>query len=190
MPFGSPVSETCGVLEKALSACANVQRELPGRLEIGLVEAGKRPARVERFELGEQIWRTGVFALKNAGAVVGADLALVDDVNFRRPGGERGRQAESDEVAAGRFDGGRLGVDRGLLDGEIVGVQPDERGRLGERDIDIDDARKGRGRGQSRQIGGVARGTDILAEAQLGSVGGQQANEQARYARAKVRMVD
>jgi hypothetical protein len=176
MPLGSAVSESCGVLENALVRLADVQRELPGRLEVGLVEAGKSAARVQRFELGEQVWRPGVFTRENAGDRVRADFALVDDVNFRRPGGKRGGQAERDEVDAGRFDGRELRVDGGLLDGEIAGIQPDQRGRLVERDVDIDDARKGSGPRHSRHVGGVARGTNIRAEAQLGSVGGQQAN--------------
>ena len=64
----------------------DVDRNLPGRFEIGLIEAGKGAARVDAFELGEEVRLFAVEPLEDAGAALLADLALVDDVDARCAG--------------------------------------------------------------------------------------------------------
>ena len=45
----------------------NMKRDLPRDLESWLIEAGERTARVNRFELGEQVVIAAAGALENAG---------------------------------------------------------------------------------------------------------------------------
>ena len=121
----------------------DVDGNLPRRLEIGLIEAGKGAARVDAFELREEVRLFAVEPLEDAGAALLADLALVDDVDARLAGGEDFGGAQADKIVVARFDGGGLRGDGGLPDGEFGGVQPDQRGGLGELDIDIDGAGEG-----------------------------------------------
>ena len=121
----------------------DVNGDLPGRLEIGLIEAGKGAAGVDAFELSEEVGLFAVEPLEDAGAALLADLALVDDVDAGRAGAEDFGGAQADKIVVAGFDGGGLRGDGGLLDGEFGGVQPDQRGGFGEIDIDIDDAGEG-----------------------------------------------
>jgi len=73
MPFGSPVSESCGVLENALSAWGMCSVSCHGVLKSGWSKQGKSAARVKRFEL---VNKYGVPA-SSPGKIPAIELALI-----------------------------------------------------------------------------------------------------------------
>ena len=155
----------------------DVNGELPGRFEIGLIEAGEGAAGVDAFELSEEVGLLVVDAFEDAGAALLVDFALVDDVDAGWAGAEDFGGAQADEIVVAGFDGGGLRGDGGLPDGEVGGVQPDQRGGLGEIDIDIDDAGEGFIAGDQREVGGVFDGAYVVGEAQFGSFGGERGGD-------------
>src|SRR5215469_10147935 len=73
---------------------AHVERKLPGRFEIGLIEAGEGATGIGGFELRIEVSFGAVLALKDAGAVFEVDFALVADVDRSRSGGDFGECLE------------------------------------------------------------------------------------------------
>ena len=155
----------------------DVNGDLPRRLEIGLIEAGEGAAGVDAFELSEEVGLLAVDAFEDAGAALLVDFALVDDVDAGWAGAEDFGGAEADEIVVAGLDGGGLRGDGGLADGEVCGVQPDQRGGFGEIDIDIDDAGEGFIAGDQGEVGSVFDGAHVVGKAQLGCFGGERGGD-------------
>ena len=74
-----------------------MQRELPGRFEIGLVEAGKSLARVDRFELRVNIPLAAILQLEQPVAIDLVEGAAILDAQLRGARGDRRGGRESGE---------------------------------------------------------------------------------------------
>ena len=172
MPLGSSVSLTGDVLEMAACSFGTWTRNLPRRLEIGLIEAGKRAARVDAFELREEVRLFAVEPLEDARAAFLADFSLVGDVDARFAGGQSFGGTQTDKIVVARLDGGGLGRDGGLPDGKFGGVQPHQRRGLGELDIDIDGAGEGLFAGDEREVGGIPDGAYVFGKPKFRRFGG------------------
>ncbi len=125
-------------------ALRDVERELPGRLERGLVEARERAARVDRFELGVGVPVAAVLLVKDALRVLGRDAARVFEA--QEPGTRRkiSLKGQTDVIAAplGRSAGDRRTPSRGAgrhrLHVEFLRVQPDGAHLLLRGNLDLD----------------------------------------------------
>ena len=135
-----------------------------GTLNDGLVEARERAPRVGRLELREGV---PVLAVLLAEEALGRGLvhdARELEVQLQRPrarpaGRRRTRRTPSLPGSCGSADRTTArGRRRGLLDLELLGVEPEHVGLLLDADVDVDGAAEGGLAGVDRQVDGVAGG--------------------------------
>ena len=115
-------------------ALGDPQRDAPRNLVRGLVERGQDPPHPERLALGEHVPLAVLLLPEGALVVRARDAALPADRHRRVPGRKRSPELQAGEGRRGGDDGrGRLGP--GDLD--QVGVQPQDRQRSLDREIDL-----------------------------------------------------
>ena len=147
----------------------HVQRQLPLRLAIGLVEAREHRARSGRFELAGEVRLVRVLRHERAGVPGLLDHAAVREAQRPPPGVERLRGASLQELALRghlQRDLVRAIARLGGIDRELLAVQPDHRRRLLERALDRDLAFERRLRRVQRQARGVTKRGEVSTEPQ------------------------
>jgi hypothetical protein len=148
----------------------DAQGQSPRVLVARLVETGKHPARVGRFELGVDVAVGALFLEVGAGRILGREHALPAQVERGRAGTDGGRQGEADEVIAARNDARRAGVaagrDLGNGDLQVLGVQPENPRRARKLELDGLLAREVGRRRVERQLERRAQRPHVVGEAE------------------------
>jgi len=150
-------------------ALVDDERDVEGGLEGGLVEGGEGAARVGGFELRDGVIAPGGLREIEA-AECSVENAAVLDAQRRFAGRKLIGNRESGLLLVGiEGDGSSLFLARGGdfygLEGEVVGVEADAAGRLGEGDVNGFGATEGGGFETGRESQGVALGKDGVRKA-------------------------
>ena len=123
------------------------ERRREGDLEAGLVEAGERPPRGDRLELGERVVHPRLRRLVEA-LLATAERRVEHHVHARLAGGNGRREREPGDPAVvlllprGRDGHPALGRDARGGHVHVLAVEPDRRARTGELDVDVHRARE------------------------------------------------
>ena len=163
----------------------HAQRDLPGDLVPGLVEAGERPAGGDRLELREDVPVAPLLHREDAVAALSRDRARERRPHDRAAGGERVGGDEADEVVPAGHDArgctraGRAEGRRG--DREAGRVQPHDRGLARDVDLDLDTARIRLGVGIERQLDGLPDRPHALGQPQLGRRRGRRPDRPGQH---------
>jgi len=161
-------SLTAGAFATGNEIARNAQRQLPWRLEAGLVEARKRAARRRRLELRHRVPGAALLERKDAARRVPALLCIETEDDVMGSGRERLRERKADELIVVADDARMraVAVDGDARNRERRGIEPQHRLRVLERDVDRDVARCLVGTGDDRQRERVMRRPRTRRQAQ------------------------
>jgi hypothetical protein len=160
----------------------DAERDPPRRLEVRLVEAGKRFPRRYRLELRHRIPRAAVLEREDPSARLAVLRGAVGEPQPMPAGRQRGLERETQKLLTVRRDANlrsgiacgsdrRRCIDARFRHVDAVGIQPDERMRSIELDVDRDLARGPRLAGDDCQRDVVPDRTCALRQPQLGHGG-------------------